>query len=248
MKRFFLFCCLFFSTYLTGFNISNHNQLLLVLIDDWGYDQGKLWRFEKNQNNMTPWRLVESPVKVKIGKKGLAWGRGLHPHKNFFGPIKNESDEHSPAGIFSIGPVLGVKEKKEITHLKMPYIHITSSTVAVEDSNSPLYNQIVDINHVSSDWSSDIKLHELSFLKWGAVIEFNNGPTRPGEGSCIFLCLDNDEFNIQRMTSTCLSEKDLLNILFWLKQSDNPIIVQLTVQDYQKFKSEWELPEVEWKK
>lgn len=247
MRRLFFFSCLFCSIHLVGFNISNHNQLLLVLIDDWGYDQGKLWRFEKSGNN-NPWQLIDGEVKVKIGKKGLAWGRGLHPHKNFSGPIKNEADDHSPAGIFAIGPVLGFKEKSEINTLQMPYIHITSSIIAVDDSNSPFYNQIIDTNYISPNWGSSMQLKEHSFLQWGAVIEFNSHPARPREGSCIFLCLDNDEFNEQRMTSSCLQEKDLLNILYWLNQSAKPIIVQLTVQDYQKFKNEWGLPEVEWKK
>ncbi len=246
MRLLFLLIGCVLSTTLFSFNLSRHNQMLIVIVDDWGCSHGKLWRFEKEGSSQ--WQCENDSIEVRLGGKGLAWGRGLHPQKKLVGPKKNEADDHSPAGIFPIGPIFGFQPKEDINNLKMPYIHVTPSIVVVDDINSSFYNQILDSTLVSGNWNSSLHLKDCSFLKWGAIIEHNCHPSISKDGSCIFLCVDNDDIEPMRMTSTCLQEENLLDILYWLRQVDNPIIVQLTKQNYLKFKERWHLPDIEWKK
>ena len=218
--------------------------MLLVLADDWGNSQAVMRKFERDKSN-NAWMQVNEPLKVQLGSQGLAWGRGMHPQTRLIGPKKNEADDHSPAGIFRIGPIVGFQPKDEINNLKMPYIHITPSIVAVDDIHSSFYNQILDSKFVANDWKSSMNLNEYSFLKWGAIIQYNCHPSISKDGSCIFLCVNNEDIDSQRITSTCLQEEDLLNVLYWLRQADKPIIVQLVKQDYLKFKEHWQLPDIE---
>lgn len=235
----------FITSSLFGFNASMHEQMLIVIVDDWGYSTGKMWCFEKSAAQAT-WSPLPDSFKVQLGKKGLAWGRGLHTHKTLVGPKKNESDDCSPAGIFAIGPFFGFSPKNDISYLKGPYIHITASLEAVDDVHSAFYNQIVDTQYVTPDWTSSIKMQTCSSLKWGAIIEYNCHPSIPKDGSCIFLCVNTKEALTRGLGCTCLDEPDLLKILNWLCQSKNPVIVQLTKQDYLQYKDQWKLPDMEW--
>ena len=240
----FLFLSLICSP-LFSFNLNQHNQMILVLADDWGSNVATLYVYNRKDNH-SEWELEKEAMKVKLSPKGLAWGRGLHPNKKLIGPRKREEDKRTPAGIFPIGPVVGKKAKEDLNPLKMPYIHLSDSILAVNDILSPYYNQIVDPRYVQKDWSCSLELFKSECLKWGAIIEYNLHPSISKEGSSTFLLEDTGEFSMLDFSFAALAYDDLLDVIYCLRQVDKPVITLLTVQDYIKFKNVWHLPNLEW--
>lgn len=245
MKRFLLCCLVLCGAHLSAaFTLDHNDQLVLVVSENWNSPEAQMWCFEK-KDSKDRWHIQDSPKHVTLGLKGMAWGRGLQPLKKLHGPVKKEADDRSPAGIFRIGPIISTQPKAKDKRFKMPYIYITPSMVAVDDTHSHYYNQIVDTKYIKPEWTSAMQLKDHSFLKWAALVEYNCHPAIPKEGSCIFLCIDNEESTQQHLTSTCLPENELLSVLSWLKQAKRPVLVQLPMSEYKKFKKSWHLPEIE---
>src|SRR5947209_2909493 len=79
-------------------------QCVIVVSRDWNAKTGVLRAFERNRSR-SGWQMHGPAVPVVLGKKGLAWGRGL---ADFNAAIrKAEDDNKAPAGIFRLGPVFG---------------------------------------------------------------------------------------------------------------------------------------------
>jgi L,D-peptidoglycan transpeptidase YkuD (ErfK/YbiS/YcfS/YnhG family) len=246
MKRwlcFIILCSL--GTPLFCFNLNQHNQMVLVIADDWGSSEAKMSVY-KRKDHHSEWEIEKEPLDAKLSPKGLAWGRGLHPNKKLIGPRKREEDKRTPAGIFAIGPIVGKRVKVELTPLEMPYIHLSESILAVNDILSPYYNQIVDSRYVEKNWNSSVNLSNALCLKWGAIIEYNLHPSISREGSSTFLLENTGEPSMLDFAFVALAYKDLEETIYCLRQVDKPLIVLLTKQDYLKFKNAWHLPNLEW--
>ena len=64
---------------------TEHQQLILVITDNWQVNNGNLYTFTKQNNNQKEnqdqvWEKSASSIlstKVTVGKKGLAWGIGF---------------------------------------------------------------------------------------------------------------------------------------------------------------------------
>jgi L,D-peptidoglycan transpeptidase YkuD (ErfK/YbiS/YcfS/YnhG family) len=95
-------------------------QLVLVVSDGWDATHAELRRFERSGDG---WHQIGKMVPVALGKRGMAWGRGLHSQR----PTKKEGDGRSPAGIFPLGEVYDGVAK-----------------ICVDDPKSADYNRIVD--------------------------------------------------------------------------------------------------------
>jgi L,D-peptidoglycan transpeptidase YkuD (ErfK/YbiS/YcfS/YnhG family) len=81
-------------------------QVVLVTTADWNADHGTLRSFSRADDG--DWHMVGAPFPVVIGRTGAAWGIGLHdvpPDSD--GPVKQEGDGRSPAGVFTIGEAFG---------------------------------------------------------------------------------------------------------------------------------------------
>jgi L,D-peptidoglycan transpeptidase YkuD (ErfK/YbiS/YcfS/YnhG family) len=78
--------------------------------------------------------------------------------------------------------------------------------------------------------------------KWLLVVGYNKKDPHPGSGSCIFI-------HIWRAPGkgtagcTAMAEKDLVEILQWLKLEENPALVQLPLPVYKQYWKEWQLPD-----
>lgn len=234
----------FSSTSIFAFNNHHHNQILVVITDEWSSKEGQMWCFERCDQK-SPWKQHDKEFKIYLGSKGLAWGRGLYNPKNPEGPIKKEGDNCSPAGIFAIGPVFGFLPKDQISPLQMPYIHITSSLVVINDAQSCFYNQIVDKNNVCADWKHCEKLIDIPTYQWGAVIEYNSHPAIAQEGSAIFITLHHPDAYYTKTGSTCVPHENLVSTLYWLKKSEDPVIIQLPRFEYLKLQKTWNLPDIQ---
>ncbi len=55
----------------------NARQLVLVVTPDWDADAGTLQRFQRS-DDAAPWQPVAAATDVAVGRKGSAWGIGLH--------------------------------------------------------------------------------------------------------------------------------------------------------------------------
>lgn len=226
---------------LSAFDIDDHSQALVAIVDDYQSTTGKMWLFEKHDNNF---KQLDNPIDIVIGKTGLAWGHGLHGAA-LKEPHKIEGDNKTPAGIFKVGSSYGLKPYQEYFGFKMPYIHFTDDIQAVDDSNSQYYNQIVNIKETQPDWREEHNEHvsKVPEYLYGAIIEYNTEPAIAHLGSCIYMHVWESQTH-PTAGCTAMQEKDLLKVLRWLDPKCDPIIVQLTIEDYNDLKKIWKLPNI----
>ncbi|HSW85876.1 MAG TPA: L,D-transpeptidase family protein [Rhabdochlamydiaceae bacterium] len=217
-------------------------QLILVLTDDWDNIGGRLYLFERDTIH-APWRILKPAIQVDVGKNGMAWGYGLHDPDHLQGNFKKEGDARSPAGIFSLGPVFGWSS--ETSHLKMPYIKITPDLEWVDDPASDYYNQNVGSFVHDRDWSSSEKMLEIGDLyEWGIHVGHNIDPVVKGKGSCIFMHVLH-EYGKGTGGCTAMRKNDLEELILWLDQQKQPKLVQLPLEAYRQYQSQWHLPQIQ---
>lgn len=210
-------------------------QLVVVVSSKDRSVKARLFRFERSGEK---WRQVDRPHPVNLGKKGLAWGRGMQSAKP--GLQKKEGDQRSPAGIFRFGTAFGYA-KEGVLPLKLPYVPITEAEICVEDSNSRYYNQLVNVTQVPQDWKArESMLRTDEQYKWGIVVK-QNMPAEPEGGSCIF-------FHLWRapgsgtLGCTAMAEDNLLSLIQWLDPQKKPLLMQMTMANYRDYQRKFSLP------
>jgi D-alanyl-D-alanine dipeptidase len=208
-------------------------QLLLVRSASWSANVGSLQRYQREPN--AQFVAVGKPLQVNLGRRGMAWGRGLHAAQP--GPVKVEGDNRTPAGAFRLGSLFGyAPERPAGAAANFPYIHIGVSTVCIENPDSPRYNEIIDATPTAPMLRAD------GVFRLGFVIEQNAPDTVAGAGSCVF-------FHVQRgpaqPTHGCTSAPfaDVQNLAGWLDPDAEPVIIELPALEYSRLKAEWALPE-----
>ncbi|MEY5062791.1 MAG: hypothetical protein RLZZ112_755, partial [Verrucomicrobiota bacterium] len=77
--------------------------LLLAVPEGWNSRHATLQLYRRD-SSVKPWMAKSPPIPVNLGRRGLAWGRGLHPAQP--GLQKREGDGKSPAGVFLLGNIL----------------------------------------------------------------------------------------------------------------------------------------------
>lgn len=241
-KYFFLFLLLVMMHHCSGHDIlSSHHQLLVVTTSDWNEIQGTIQLFERDRDGCS-WIAIGQSMPAVIGKNGLAWGIGLHPHHSV--PLeKREGDKKSPAGIFSIGTAFGFASKTEMNHLQIEYLPLDLSIEAVDDPLSAYYNMIVHNTRVKSDWNSSEKMSSEPLYELGFAINHNFPNPQPEKGSAIFFHIWRNS-NSGTAGCTATSKEYVSTILSWLKREKNPVIVQLPKPIYFQLKNTWQLPEL----
>lgn len=222
-------------------------QLVLVLADDWDASQARLQRFERDAPG-AQWRPVAEPVAVTLGRKGSAWGRGLHPLLSG-GPRKREGDGRAPAGVFRLGSAFGYDPQAPDT--SMPYTPMQASHWCIDVPGSPHYNRIVDSREVgeaaiegsTEPMRRDLHLDGDRRYALGLVIE-HNADQRAAEGSCIFLHLWKAPGEATA-GCTAMDEASLRDLLAWLDPARSPRYVMLPQAIYQRVAGTWRLPSPE---
>jgi D-alanyl-D-alanine dipeptidase len=216
-------------------------QLLVVVTRNWSAMEGTLFCYQRSSLTL-PWECVGAAVTVKVGRHGMAWGRGILHDQSVL--PKKEGDGKSPAGLFSLGSVFGDAEHK-LYAKNMPYLLITEDLECVDDPKSLHYNQFATSSFPKNrDWSSSEKMKEIGhFYALGIVVEHNLHPIQTGMGSAIFMHIWRKE-GIGTAGCTTMEERDLQNVVAWLNKEANPLLVQLPMSEYQNKKSMWDLPEI----
>lgn len=196
-------------------------QLIVVTGDNINSTTAKLQRYQRDTATLA-WQAVGTPIAVTIGKNGMAWGNtGKKPTEI---PTKKEGDLRTPIGLFTFGTTFGFAKGLDFD-IKFPYLPLTKSSVCVDDSASPFYNQIIDSNKVKkSSWNSgEQMLEQVPSYKWGIVVNYNYPDAKPRAGSCIFLHVWKKP---GQGTAGCvaMSEADMKLLLGWLDSMKNPEI------------------------
>ena len=216
-------------------------QLIIVIAESWDSSLGKMYLYERGHKNEA-WQTNYKPMSVTLGKRGLAWGRGLH-----HSPIceKQEGDLRSPAGFFSLSAVFGFAPPEKISFLKMPYLQLKESLEAVDDPSSIYYNQIVDRTTVSSpDWKSSEKMKEPPVYEWGIVIDHNFPKPVPALGSAIFFHLWREEGH-PTAGCTAMSCENMQLLLTFVSDKKKPVLLQLPKDVYLDWQKKYQLPFLE---
>src|SRR5688572_10590748 len=72
-------------------------QVIVVITETWGAGPARLRLFERRGGE---WIQEGAEIRTAIGKKGIAWGIGLHGSYPSGAEVKREGDGKSPAGVF----------------------------------------------------------------------------------------------------------------------------------------------------
>jgi len=224
---------------------ASSRQMILVLTDSLTATTGSLFYFERDCTDFD-WTAAGDKIQIVLGRNGLGWGIGWHDvHTVPNIPTKKEGDGRSPAGVFSLSAVFGYNPADQMTDLKMPYIHVTELIECIDDANSRYYNHIISRAEAAEiDWGSSEKMSRAGiYYELGVVVDHNRNPVKEGAGSCIFL----HNWKTPNETSagcTEMSPENMREIVHWLDQAKNPILVQLTKQLYYDLREQWELPAI----
>jgi D-alanyl-D-alanine dipeptidase len=216
----------------------NCGQCLVVTTDSWNASRGQLVAFVRDHGSA--WHRRGSPVPVLIGDKGMAWGRGLLEVQALPGPQKKEGDHRAPAGLFHLGSAFGYARSAPATRL--PYLPLSDRIVAVDDTQSRYYNQLIDQTAIRRpDWRSAEKMILAdNRYRWGIVVR-HNFPPQPGAGSCIFLHIWKSP-ETTTVGCTAMPESALLGLIRWLDPTRHPVLIQLPAPLYNEWRASWRLP------
>ena len=199
-------------------------QYILVAAPNWDSVEARMTLFER-ESLQSEWKARIPAFDVVVGKKGLAWGRGIHTIPTGEIVTKKEGDLRAPVGVFNLGFAFGYGKNKNI---RWPYLEIDKNMIAVDDPKSGYYNCVVDQSLVKKrDWdSTEIMLREDGLYKWGLVIDHNMYPAVPGAGSCIFMHIWRGP-GMGTEGCTAMPEEKMKMLLEWLNPDANPVLVQL---------------------
>src|SRR5256714_13717364 len=216
-------------------------QCLTVVSRDWNAKTGVLRAFER-KDSRSGWQRHGPAIPVVLGKKGLAWGRGL---ADFNAAVRKvEGDNKAPAGIFRLGPAFGYAPKSAARWIKLSYVPLTAQTEGIDDPRSRYYNQLVDRSKVAKvDWhSSEQMLRADNLYKWGIVVAHNPAGI-PNAGSCIFLHVWKNSRSAT-VGCTAMPEQNLVDLLRWLAPGARPVLIQMPQAEFAAFRSRYHLPPV----
>jgi len=201
--------------------IPETQQLIVVTTKDWSTPNGTLQRYEHEGDH---WHKVGKKIDIKLGRNGLGWGIGLHTTPKDAKIIKKEGDGKAPAGIFSLKQAFGYFPFV----VDYPYEVYKATDHCVDDVNSKLYNKIVDSTKVDIDYKSKEHMRfPKDYYKYGIVVNHNHideAGAKKGAGSCIFIHIK----SIPTAGCTVIREDEMKEIIQWLDEKKNPLLVQGT--------------------
>ena len=217
-------------------------QLLLATTPDADSSHAVLTRWERNDHT---WTAVGEPVAVRLGRQGVAWGRGLHTEQP--GLQKVEGDWRAPMGVFSLGDAFGANEIAP-EGATWPYIHVTPHDLFIEDASDDHYNQHVVApgepgSRPLTEWEQRHQMRQndpAHALK--LFIAHNAAPAVPGAGSAIFFHVWRRDGTRPTAGCTAMARDDLQTMVTWLQADKQPLYVLLTQAERERLTSEWGLP------
>ncbi len=263
MRRFpaFALCCAFFLTALgaitvpvrsnavtTGFKVSKKTtQLVVGIAADWNANTVTLRRFERSPGGK--WKLVGDPFPGRLGRKGLAWGRGVNPSEPVPAavPVKREGDLRSPVGAFSLGSIFSYSADVE-HNPKADFVQVTDADLLVDDPVSPMYNTHVRLSGpAQTDWEKSQAMervdpaHELQIF-----VNHNVNPAPvPGAGSLILFHVWRKAGDATTAGCTSMERAKVFELVKWIDPARHPLYVLLPQALYDDVAVPWGLPKID---
>jgi len=217
------------------------SQAVVGTTKSWQSSHLTLSFYEKDAEGT--WRRTDGPWKGRCAKKGLAWGRGLHPLSPA-APQKAEGDWKSPAGVFPIGGAWGY-QKSIKKHPRLPYRRVTTRDLWVEDPASRHYNRHILLKHEPREpWQKKAQMRQNDYphsLK--LFIAHNTLPKPvPGAGSSIFFHIWRGDGIKPTSGCTTMHETHLRSLVAKIDPGRNPLYILLPEGDYKRLQDLWKLP------
>jgi len=218
---------------------SSCKQVVMVVTRSWSSYKGELEGYRRLKDGS--WHREFGPIPVLLGKRGLAWGIGI-AGQGQKGLQKQERDWRSPAGIFKIGK-LYTYDQTLPAGINYPFVTMTARDVWISDPKSPNYNRHLTVDPKNPPFWYARERMRLGDPAHRYMLEVRHNADQPvpGAGSAIF-------FHVRRgpdtPTSACtvMAQKDLLNLLRWLRPQDSPCYVLLPWEIYKLKWDTWKLP------
>ena len=129
-----------------------------------------------------------------------------------------EGNQMTPAGVFPIGEAFYIEEKPETG---LSTFQITENTYWVDDVDSELYNQRIELDGEKTWQSAEHMIEYTDAYKYGFVVEYNQNPVEAGRGSAIFFHVG------QQPTLGCIATTEDMVLAYLAKLSEDmhPYIV-----------------------
>ena len=96
------------------------------------------------------------------------------------------------------------------------------------------------------DWQTSEKMRSAGiYYEWGIIVDHNRDPIEPGAGSCIFL---HNWSNPDETTAGCtaMAPESMKEIVYWLSEENDPLLIQLTRELYDSYRNDLKLPDIIW--
>lgn len=220
---------------------SKTKQLLIGIAPSWDSSYVTLSLYEKK---FKKWKKVSSTWKGRLGRGGLAWGRGMNPVPSGV-RMKKEGDWRAPAGVFDIGVGAWGYAPSIRKCQGLQYVQITTRDMWYEDVSSSLYNQYRRLDHEPrtkdekrAQMRQDDHAHSLKLF-----IAHNAAPNAtPGMGSSIFFHIWRGGGSKPTAGCTTMSEGNLKSLIAKVDPEKHPVYVLLPQSEYDNYRSAWKLP------
>ena len=216
-------------------------QLVLVRVPDVDASTATVQRYERDAAG---WNAVGEGVSARIGRNGVAWGRGLHEVPD----NKVEGDGRAPMGVFYLDSAYGFNEAAP-EGSTWPYRQVTAHDMWVEDPAAPLYNRHVVAPDAPGSrpltaWEQRHQMEQASSAHALKVaVRHNMLPDiEPGAGSAIFLHVWRRDGGSPTAGCTAMPRADLTELVQWLSPDAHPVLVLLTEAELQARRTTWSLP------
>lgn len=213
-------------------------QLVTTWVGDADSSHGLLQRWVRDGD---AWQAVGAVVPVRLGRHGVAWGRGLHTGPE---PRKVEGDGRAPMGLFQLGTAFHDPPARQPDH-GWPTHEVTVRDLWVEDPEHPAYNTHLRVpdGRDLTPWEVEQRMrlgdaaHRLK-----VVVDHNTDPPIAGEGSAIFLHIWRRGGDAPTAGCTALPAPELEALVAWLDPAAQPVYALLTDAAWGQWGPPWGLP------
>ena len=131
-----------------------------------------------------------------------------------------EGSRMTPAGVFPIEEAFYIEDKPETG---LPTFQITENTYWVDDVESELYNQRIELAGEKTWKSAEHMIEYPDAYKYGFVVGYNMNPVETGRGSAIFFHIGD------RATLGCVATSEEM-VLAYLKKLDETMHPYIVIQ------------------
>jgi L,D-peptidoglycan transpeptidase YkuD (ErfK/YbiS/YcfS/YnhG family) len=224
-----------------AFELPAHStQCLVGTASGWDSSTVTLRLYEKSAGT---WKPVTGPWQGRLGKNGLIWGKGIHPVQDGVA-TKEEGDNRSPAGVFTIGGAWGY-EPTISKHPSLPYHQVTARDLWVEDPASQQYNRHVILPHdPATPWEKKQQMKQTDPAHSLKLFIAHNAPPKviPHAGSSIFFHIWRREGAAPTAGCTTMEKSKLQWLISRIDPTKRPLYVLLPKTEYEKYRADWKLP------